>query len=309
MKIYNNVSAQKISWVKSNKRQLEKELQIHTLYYPESLSELQNLICEMYIKEKHFEIVGYCSNTLILPSYRSENVICTKYVNCWIETDDTIICDCGVAVAKLSRFAVGKGYVGFEGLTDLPGTVAAAVYGNCGCRGCFVNDIVKSFLMILPDGRIVERTIEDLNLSYRSSALKRGEINGVILSVILHKVQGDVEKLLEIAAHNHRIRKEYQPSANNNLGTTFNGGLSPTIKGWIFIILEKIISIFTCSKDSRVNFPILLKICGKENFIPFVYYWNRYMFINEQSHQVFPEYQRFINSLYKDCRLEIEILK
>ena len=155
MKIYNNVSAQKVSWVKSNKKKLEeRNSQIENLYYPENLEEFLDLIGKIRSKGEVFELIGYSSNTFFLPSYSVKHLICTKLLNKWYETDEMIVCDCGVNVATLSKEMVNKGYVGFEGLTDLPGTLGAAVYGNCGCRNCSVNDILEKITMLLPNGNV-----------------------------------------------------------------------------------------------------------------------------------------------------------
>ena len=309
MKILNDISAQQISWVKSNKKALENVHGIQNLYYPESVCELTKLISDIRNKKETFDIIGYSSNTLFLPTYRAQHVICTKRINSWKETVDTIVCDCGVPVSKLSKWAVEQGYVGFEGLTDLPGTIAAGVYGNCGCRGCSVNSLVRSFTLLDSKNEIREYGVEDLKLQYRSSSLKRGELQGVILKVTLNKVIGNAAYLIAIADKNHKIRKMQQPSGYNNLGTTINGGSFPTIKGRFFRLVERFIRAVKKNKDSRICYPIVLKIMGKSRFIPYIYYWNRYMFLDVKSHELFNDYFIFLKSLYKDVRLEIEIKK
>lgn len=310
MKVQHDISPQKISWVKSNKEAFEKSGSlINNLYYPESRDELISLICEFQKKEKDFMIIGYSSNTLFLPSFSIDNMICTKELKNWYETDDTIVCDCGVNVANLSKQMVTKGHVGFEGLTDLPGTLAAGVYGNCGCRGCSINGLVQSFQLLLPDGSIKDLGVNDLKLAYRSTSLKRGELKGVILSVTLKKIQGNVEELLNLMEKNHQIRHNQQPSGANNLGTTFNGGSKLTLKGFLYKFLEKVVSIMYSNRDSRFTYPKVLKIMGKEKYVPYVYYWNRYMFFDETAHELFFEYSDFLKTLYKDTRLEIEIRK
>lgn len=310
MKILHSVSPQKISWVKSNKNAFDViGPSINNLFYPENLDELKDLILSIYDNNSEFTLIGFSSNTLFLPSFSADNVICTKELNKWYESDDEIICDCGVNVALLSRQMVEKGYVGFEGLTDLPGTIAAAVYGNCGCRGCSVCELVKRFTLLLPSGDIQTLCVSDLKLEYRSSALKRAEMQGVILQVVLNKIQGNSEELKAIAERNHQIRISQQPSGSNNLGTTINGGKEPTFKGKLFIFLERFVRRISGTKDSRRSFPIVLKITGNSKFVPYVYYWNRYMFLDEKSHLLFDEYFEFIGSLYKDARLEIEIKK
>lgn len=307
MLIFENISAQQISWVKSNKKNLENQFGIKKLYYPETQDELKDLIMTLNNNHEQYDIIGYSSNTLFLPSYTADNVVCTKKVNSWKDTDNEFVCDCGVAIGKISKYAIEQGYIGFEGLTDLPGTVAAGIYGNCGCRGCSVNKIVESFSLLTPDNRVVELTPQQLNLKYRSTSLKRHEIQGVILQIKLLRHIGKAEELIKMAEKNHLIRKKNQPSGANNLGTTFNGGNKYTIKGLFFTMLEKTIQVFLWSSDRRKSYPKALRLVGKAKFIPYLFNPKRYMFIDEKSHILFDEYCSFLRSLYKDSRLEIEI--
>ena len=309
MKTIHHISAQTISWVKSNKEALDANSDaISHLYYPETIDEIVGLFNELTKTHESFEIIGHSSNTLFLPSFHIDHLICIRKVNSWQETESQIICDCGVNVAQLSRTMVSSGYVGFEGLTDLPGTIAGAVYGNAGCRGCSVNALVDSIDLLSVEG--VQRiSVSELKLTYRSSALKRKELDGIILRVFLRKIKGVVEELQKKAEENHQHRKEFQPSGVNNLGTTFNGGRHLTIKGWIFKKTERCIQMLSHNNDTRKSFPIVLKIYGKSCFVPYVYYWNRYLFKDVRSHELFPKYEQFVKTLYKDVKLEIEIRK
>lgn len=310
MEILHNVSPQLISWVKSNKEAFEDSgTLIENVFYPESIEELTELVGTFYKKQNSFTLIGYSSNTLFLPSFAESNLICIKRLDHYHVSDFYIECECGVNVSKLAKDMVQKGYKGFEGLADLPGTLAAAVYGNCGCRGCSINDLVSSFDLLTSEGKVETLTTEHLKLRYRSSSLKRNELKGVITRIRLKKIAGNVNELMQIAEKNHLHRKKFQPSAANNLGTTFNGGSEPTIKGRILTRVELIIGTITRTKDSRITYPRMLKLIGKGKFVPYVYYWNRYMFLDVNSHLLFPEYIDFVKSLYKDARLEIEIKK
>ena len=308
MKLLHNISPYSISWIKSNKDAFEKEGNvIKNLYYPETQRELIDLLREMYSSGKDFSVIGCSSNTLFLPSYSAENVVCTTELNTWVETDDTIVCECGVNVPVLSRRMVEKGVVGFEGMTDLPGTIASGVYGNCGCRGCSVLSLLQEFKLMSEDGEIRTLHTQDLKAEYRSTSLKRGELKGVIIEVVLRKTSGDADDLKKKAAENHEYRRTHQPSAANNLGTTFNGGNVRTAKGCLYGFIEKLIAVTSPSKSARAKNAKLLKLVGQSKFIPYVYCWNRYMFLDAESHMIFQEYFDFLKSLYKDVRLEIEI--
>lgn len=309
MKTFENISAQRISWVKSNKRILETQKGIKKLYYPETLDELRVLVMKLNNNHEQYDIIGFSSNTLFLPSYAADNVICTKYVNSWSDTSGGFLCDCGVAVGKISKYAIEKGYIGFEGLTDLPGTIAAGIYGNCGCRGCEVNKIVESFSMLTPDNKIIELNPRQLDLKYRSTSLKSHDINGVILQVKILRNIGNAEELIRIAEKNHIIRQKEQPSGANNLGTTFIYGNEYTLKGVLFAYIEKIVQILSGSSDRRTSFAKALSLVGKSKFVPYLFNPKRFMFVDERSHILFDEYCTFLQSLYKDYRLEIEIRK
>lgn len=308
MKKYKDISPYFISWIKTNREAfVSSNAKIQNLYYPETIDELVQLVRTFYAHKEKFIIVGYSSNTLFLPSFNIENVICTKFVNKWYECDNLIKCECGVNVMLLSKQMINNGIVGFEGLTDLPGTLGAALYGNCGCRGCLVGNIVEKFILLTPSGNIKTLAFDSLAPTYRSTSLKRKEIEGVILYIYLRKIKGDVKQLKIISEHNHKIRTLTQPTAANNLGTTFNGGNYPTLKGWLCIFIEKVFRLITQNDDKKKSYIFLLKFLGQKRFIPYIYYWNRYMFTDNYSHTLFQPYYNFLKSLYKDVRLEIEI--
>ena len=78
MKTYENISAQRISWIKSNKRILETKTGIKKLYYPETLDELRDLVIKLNNNHEQYDIIGYSSNTLFLPSYAADNLFSSK---------------------------------------------------------------------------------------------------------------------------------------------------------------------------------------------------------------------------------------
>ncbi len=304
-----NISAQRVSWVKSNKEALEKNADaIKNLYYPETIDELKVLVNGFNEKNIKFDLIGYSSNTLFLPSYHIDHLICTKKLNHWEETDTTIVCDCGANVAQLSKEMVSKGYKGFYGFIDLPGTIASGVYGNCGCYNCEINALVDHFTLLTESGEIKTLHVEDLKLQYRSTSLKRHEINGVILQVVLKKIQGNAEEEQKKALDTHVERKATQPNAANNLGTTFLGSQASSkmkIMNKIDGALRKICRI----KDIKKRQNTVMKLMGAGKFLPYLFNRNRFMFYDVKAHQLFPEYIKYFKTLYTDGHLEIEIRK
>lgn len=189
---------------------------IGTFYEPETKEELIKLCSSLYKEGKQFDLIGHTSNIYFLPSYSVDIMVSTRKVKQIVYSQDYIIADCGVSVKALAHAMVNEGVKGFEGLIDLPGTIAASVYGNASCFGCSINSMLVSVEFLKDNGEIVALQSEELKLKKRSSALKRGELKGIILSVKLRKEYGDSKDIIALAERNHKRRLETQPGPKDN---------------------------------------------------------------------------------------------
>lgn len=116
---------------------------------------------------------------------------------------------------------VSNGVKGFEGLIDLLDTISGGVYGNAGCFGCNISDMLVNVKVLREDGKIVVYSKQDLNFATRNSDFKRGILKGIILEVILIKEYGNRLILKDLADKNHKLRLQTQPGPKYNLGTTY----------------------------------------------------------------------------------------
>lgn len=83
----------------------------------------------------------------------------------------------GVTMSRAAVFAANQGLSGLEFAHGIPGTVGGGVYMNAGAYGGEISQICESVCAFTPDGVKVERKGEELNFSYRHSALQAsGEI-------------------------------------------------------------------------------------------------------------------------------------
>lgn len=101
---------------------------------------------------------------------------------------------------------VKGGYKGFEWLVDLPGTIGGAVVNNSRCYGCQISHLLKEVRLLQSDGTVTNLSPQDLAFKFRSSDLKRGEINGVILTVTLILEKGNAAELESLAEKAHQDR-------------------------------------------------------------------------------------------------------
>lgn len=280
---------------------------IRTLYLPNTVEEFECLLSKFIHESKPFLVFGHTSNCYFMPSFHTETIISTRHLYRYEIKEKCVVCEPGVPTKKIAQELTSLGYKGYSGMIDLPGTIAAAVFGNAGCFGCETKDIIESVDIICPDGSIRTLHSDDLKFRRRSSALKRKEIEGVIISVSLKMSPGNKTLLSEHAEICHKERMLHQPGPANNLGSCFMSGK----KSICLRILERL--ILWIGKPLKLNehqrLEILLTLYNKKDLIPYLFDLNRFMFIDKNAHEKFNEYVSFYKKIYKKASLEIQIFK
>ncbi len=132
---------------------------------------------------------------------------------------EKIISEAGAFTAVVARDAVKAGLAGFTWGTTLPGSIGGAVYGNAGCYGGEMKDVVES-VKLLRAGEVIEVSAAELKLGYRTSALKFSD--DVVLEVTLKLHQGDAAQLKKEQGELLAKRKESQPLGASCAGCIFN---------------------------------------------------------------------------------------
>lgn len=116
----------------------------------------------------------------------------------------------GAVFSNLAHRAAAKGLGGLEWAAAIPGTVGGAVYGNAGAfGGDTAHDLLRAEVLT-PAGR-AWWTAENFAYGYRSSALKRGEARGVVLSAELKLKNGSAEEIKTTIDQFTARRKATQP--------------------------------------------------------------------------------------------------
>lgn len=298
-----------VSWLKT----LNGGGYIKKLYEPESIEELQMLCRDLYCNNQKFDLIGHASNTLYTPEYVCNCMVSTRKLNAFEIREDEIVCQCGVSVRKLSLAAVDAGIKGFEGLIDLPGTVASAIYGHATCYGCDISNLLIEAKVLTSEGEVETVTSEWFGFEKKTSSLKRGEKRAVILTVKLRREIGNTEELKNIAALNHRSRQETQPEAKNSLGSIFidngrptmlNRALSVVIKPYTLILKVK---GYTPKQILDKRKKLIFYLLGAKDVEPYVSHWNWYQWTDARSYNLFWKFVRLHHRLFSKSEFEIEI--
>lgn len=131
-----------------------------------------------------------------------------------------LVAESGTILATVARQAGLNSLTGLEWASTIPGSLGGAVYGNAGAHG---GDMQHSLLL----ANILHRnkghlslTSEQMEYSYRSSALKRAPGSAVILSAQLAVAKGDAQVIKAQMEENSAKRRRTQPPGAS-MGSTF----------------------------------------------------------------------------------------
>ena len=283
---------------------------------PHDTTQLKEVCRWLYQEKQEFEVVGQTSNIFFHSTCNPAVVVCTTRVNGYTVLADlvgktaTVTCGCGTNVMRLSKDLLEQGYAGVCGLTSLPGTVASAVVGNAGCFKCSITALLQSLECLLPDGTVKTYSREELRFSQRSSAFKRGELKGVILSVRLHlEKAADMEEEKRKAERSIQWRKRYQEGPAKNLGSTFAVlKMRKNLRNITAFLIAYIGSKLGIGSYRRLLKRGLLRLYGYNRIAAYVSDKNVNTFVwrDEQAERMFPVYKEMMNKIYNHATLEIE---
>ncbi|NLD47931.1 MAG: FAD-binding protein [Clostridiaceae bacterium] len=284
---------------------------------PKTLDQLCVLVNYLNTEDMKFEIVGYSTNLYFQNDYSPEVVISTKSLKNFSDEENWIACECGCSMRLLSEYCVNKGYSGYEGLIDLPGTVGGAVYNNSSCYKCSVSDLLIKIDYLNNEGKIITLSPHNLQYKRRSSIFKRDIYNkwhGCILNVYLKKdLNTNPSDILNKAKQNHEHRKEFQEGPKQNLGSVFIEISYKFIPRLIVKLLRKLCFVLYVDKkrtDRIINRTLLIffggiglrKYVSKKTL-------NCFLWLDENSDRAFVKYRRFMKRISQSLELEIEIKK
>ena len=122
----------------------------------------------------------------------------------------SVTAESGVVFSNLAHRCAAKGYAGLEWAATVPGTVGGAVYGNAGAFGGDMSGNLIWAELLTENGR-EKFTAGQMTYGYRTSILKRAELDAIVLSAELSLKNSIKEeatvKIEQFSAH----RKATQP--------------------------------------------------------------------------------------------------
>jgi UDP-N-acetylmuramate dehydrogenase len=178
----------------------------------ESADELARIIKLLQKQEIDYLMLGGGSNVLVSDRGVRGVVVLNraKGVRFHNGEEPSVTAESGVIFSNLANRCAAKGFAGLEWAATVPGTIGGAVYGNAGAFG---GDITGNLIwaeLLTENGR-EKYTAEQMSYGYRTSILKRGELDAVVLAAELRLRNSTKEEVTTSIEQFGAHRKATQP--------------------------------------------------------------------------------------------------
>jgi UDP-N-acetylmuramate dehydrogenase len=140
----------------------------------------------------------------------------------WRVEGSRVHAQAGLKMMRLARICADHDLAGFEWAIGVPGTVGGAVYQNAGCWGTELVEVLVAAEGFCPGRGRCEWTPAELELGYRTSALRGGRLAGALVTgASIQLAPGDGAASRRRMACWTAERTRTQPIRTLNCGSVF----------------------------------------------------------------------------------------
>ncbi len=189
------------------------------LLRPESVEKLIKVI--HYVNKNSIPtfLIGNGSNLLVRDGGIRGIVIKTEQIKNISIEGNILSAECGAELADISTAAYNASLTGFEFACGIPGTLGGAVYMNAGAYDGEMSFVLDEVRVVTMDLKVITLKREDLELGYRTSAVKTNGYVVLDAKIILEpgakeEIKGKIDDLT------HK-REDRQPLEFPSAGSTF----------------------------------------------------------------------------------------
>ena len=182
---------------------------------------IESLLDECHRRAIPYLLLGAGTNLLIADAGIEGLVV--RVVNREHHVDGTRVrAGAGLKMMRLARIAADAGLRGFEFAIGVPGTVGGAVYQDAGCWDKELREVLVEVCGFVPGAGRRKWSPADLQLGYRTSALRDGPLKGaLVVEATIQLKRGDGEEAKTQMARLTFERNQTQPIKTKNCGSVF----------------------------------------------------------------------------------------
>lgn len=191
------------------------------MVFPKGEGELGALLQYFGAEKIPFRILGAGTNVLAPDDGLPGAVLCLKdgMDGCEQLDETRIRVMSGVTMTRAAMFAANLGLSGLEFAHGIPGSVGGGVYMNAGAYGGEICQVCERVRVMDLSGKVREVSREDMNFSYRHSALE--ETGEIVVSAVFRLMPGEKEDILEQMRQLQKKRSASQPLDLPSAGSAF----------------------------------------------------------------------------------------
>lgn len=190
------------------------------LVTPDSVEQVVRLVKACRDNSIPYYVIGNGSNLLV--SDEGFNGIIIKIgrnmSNISIN-NDIITAEAGALLSAIGTFALKRSLAGFEFAAGIPGTLGGGCVMNAGAYGGELKDVLVSVKAITPQGEIVDFSVDELGMGYRTSIFFDKDY--VVLQADIKLSQGVESEIASRMSELAFMRRDKQPLELPNAGSTF----------------------------------------------------------------------------------------
>lgn len=190
------------------------------MVFPDTPEKIKSVVLFANEQKLPVFVLGKGSNLLVNDDGINGIVINTcKLDKIELADETTIVCQSGVSLMRLCRFALENSLTGLEFAFGIPGTAGGAAYMNAGAYGGEMKDVLAECEHFDEKGESGSFEGESLELGYRKSVYS--DKNYIITSLTLKLQKGDREEIKAKMNDLMSRRKDKQPLEYPSAGSTF----------------------------------------------------------------------------------------
>jgi len=187
----------------------------------ESADELARIITLLQKQEIDYLILGGGSNVLVSDKGVRGVVVLNRAKGVRFHNGDqpSVMVESGVVFSNLANRCAAKGFAGLEWAATVPGTVGGAIYGNAGAFG---GDMAGNLIWteLLTENDREKFTATQMGYGYRTSILKRGELDGIVLCAEL-RLQNSMKEAVSTTIEQFSAHRKTTQPPGASMGSMF----------------------------------------------------------------------------------------
>ena len=186
---------------------------------PETYEEVRDVIKLCNEEKVKYFILGKGSNILIKDGGMRGLVVKLSKLDDITIHGNRVIAQSGASYIKVALTAAANSLKGLEFASGIPGTIGGAVMMNAGAYGGDTSQAIESALVVDDKFNIVRLSKDELELTYRNSAVAK--YGYVVLEATFKLEKGNYDEIKAIVDDLTNRRNEKQPLEYASAGSTF----------------------------------------------------------------------------------------